>query len=183
MRYFKKLTGNTVYLSPMSPEDAETYIRWLNDPRTSDGLGSTGRGVFTVADERKWILEQAGPYQFAIVRLSDDVLLGNCGFNQIHQKNQNAEVGLFIGEETERSKGYGAEALELLLAYGFDELNLNNIMLKVFSFNARAIACYKKAGFREFGRRHQADFLRGAWQDDVYMEILRDEWRGQKSKA
>jgi len=182
MKYFKKLSGRTVYLSPMNIEDAETYISWINDPKTSDGLGSTGSGAYTLESERKWMLEQAGPYQFAIVRLNDNTLLGNCGFNNINQRNQNAEVGIFIGEAEERGKGYGTETMELLLEYGFNELNLNNIMLKAFAFNERAIACYKKAGFAEFGRRHQANYINGAWQDKVYMEVLRDEWRSRHAQ-
>lgn len=183
MKYIQMRTGKNVYLSPMNVEDTEKYIEWLNDARVSDGLGRTGMGPCTPEMEKKWIQEQAGQYQFAIVRLSDHTLLGNCGFDNISHRNQHAEVGLFIGEEESRGKGYGAEALSLLLEYGFNEMNLNNIMLKAFSFNERAIACYKKVGFREFGRRHQADFVRGEWQDDVYMEILREDWRASRAKA
>ena len=78
------------------------------------------------------------------MRLEDDKLIGNCSIHEIDQLRQCAEVGLFIGDEENRNKGYGKEVLNLLLNYGFDYLNLNNIMLKVFSFNERAINCYKK---------------------------------------
>jgi len=175
MKYVKKLVGKRIYLSPMSVDDAETYVKWLNDFETTDGLGSSSR-VISLEDEKEWIKNNAGNYQFAIVRLEDDTLLGNCGFNEINHLMQNAVVGLFIGDEENRNQGYGQEALDLLLEYGFQYLNLNNIMLKVFSFNERAIQCYKKVGFKEIGRRRQSYFLKGKFYDDVYMDILREEW-------
>src|SRR5699024_12444203 len=60
-----------------------------------------------------------GKYQFSIVDIETDTLIGTCGFNQIDHINQNSEVGIFIGEESKRSQGYGGEALNLLLDYGF----------------------------------------------------------------
>lgn len=174
MRYFKKLVGNRVYLSPMNVEDAETYVKWLNDFNITDGLGSSNR-ITSLENEKEWVKHNSGQYQFAIIRLEDDQLIGNCGIQDIQQLRQCAEVGLFIGEEENRNKGYGAEALNLLVDYGFDYLNLNNIMLKVFSFNERAINCYKKVGFKEIGRRRQAYYLKGRFYDEVYMDILREE--------
>ena len=49
-------------------------------------------------------------------------------------------------------------------------------MLKVFSFNERAISCYKKVGFKEMGRRRQSYYLKGKFYNDVYMDILREEF-------
>lgn len=174
MKYCKKLVGERIYLSPMSVDDAPTYIRWLNDFDVTNGLGSSSR-VETLESEKAWITSNAGNPQFAIVRLSDDALLGNCGIQDIDQRMQRAELGLFIGDEENRGKGYGVEVLNLLLDFGFDYMNLNNILLKVYDFNEAAIACYKKVGFKEMGRRRQAYYLKGKFHDQVYMDILREE--------
>ena len=178
MKYFKKIVGDRIYLSPMNTEDAEKYIEWLTDRRVSDGLNHTKK-VLNVEGEREWILSslKKGDYQFAIVRKEDDTLLGNCGFNDIDNMEKNAEIGLFIGEEENRSKGYGAEVLKLLLDYGFNYLNFHNIYLHVYSFNERAYACYKKVGFKECGRMHEAYRQNGKWYDIIEMEILEDEYR------
>ena len=80
------------------------------------------------------------------------------------------------------NKGYGAEVLNLLLDYGFNYLNMNNIMLNVKSFNERAIACYKKVGFKEYGRRREAYFLNGKYYDHVFMDILAREFEGNYIK-
>lgn len=175
MKYCKKLVGKKIYLSPMKTEDAEIYVQWLNDFNVTDGTGTSTR-VVSLEDEKDWISKNSNQYQFAIIRLEDDKLIGNCGFNEINHIRQCAVVGLFIGDEVNRNNGYGQDVLNLLLEYGFNYLNLNNIMLKVFSFNERAINCYKKVGFKEIGRRRQSYYLKGKFYDEVFMDILREEF-------
>lgn len=174
MNYYKKITGERIYLSPMNIDDAQTYVKWFNDFTVTDGLGCSFKN-FSLEDEKKWLNDNAGQSQFAIIRLEDDKLIGNCGFHAIDQIKQCAEVGLFIGEEENRSMGYGAEVLHLLLDYGFDYLNFHNIMLRVYSFNERAINCYKKVGFKEIGRRRESYYVRGKFHDEVFMDILKEE--------
>lgn len=177
MKYFKKLVGERIYLSSMNIEDAEKYVEWMNDFKVTDGTGRSN-GIMTIEDEKEWITNESksNDLNFAIVKLENDELIGNCGIMKINYKDRTAEVGLFIGDENNRSKGYGAEALRLLLDFGFNYLNLNNIMLVVKSFNERAIACYKKVGFKEFGRRRESYFLNGKYYDDVQMDILAKEF-------
>ena len=153
MKYFKKIEGEKVYLSPMNLEDIEKYVKWMNDFSTTDGLGSSSK-VTTFESERAWLINNMDKkeQQFAIVLKETDKLIGNCGFVDINHLHQKGEVGLFIGEEENRSKGYGTEALSLLVEYGFNYLNLKNIMLKVFSFNKRTIKSYEIIGFKVFGK-------------------------------
>lgn len=174
MRYYKKIEGQNVYLSPMNVEDAEIYVKWLNDLNVTENLGNPS-GTISVAGEREWIGKNSQTCQYAIIRSDTDELIGNCGYNSVDHIKQCAEVGLFIGDEENRNKGYGTESLKLLVNFGFDYLNLNNIMLKVFSFNGRAINCYKKAGFTELGRRRQSYYLKGIYYDEVFMDIIRSD--------
>lgn len=84
-------------------------------------------------------------------------------------------MGLFIGDEKYRNKGYGAEALRLACKYAFDKLNLHSLYLNVFDFNERAIACYKKVGFKEAGRLREAYFVNGKYNDVITMDLLRED--------
>lgn len=177
MKYNKKIVGERIYLSPMSLDDAEKYLEWFCDRNVTDGLGVT---YFqnTYQSEYDWLEEnlKKQSYQFAIVRKKDDILLGNLGFEAINQVHRTATVGIFIGDEENRNKGYGTEALMLSIGYAFDVLNLNNIMLNVYDFNERAVASYKKVGFKEFGRRRQAYYLNNEYYDIIHMDIIRDDW-------
>ncbi len=174
MKYYKKLVGHKVYLSPMCLEDAGTYTKWLNDPSVTENLGMS-HNLVSVSGEQEWISKNSQGTQFAIIKTENDELIGNCGFNAVNQIRQCAEVGIFIGDEENRNNGYGSEAMILLVDFGFNYLNLNNIMLKVFSFNERAINCYKKAGFKEIGRRRQAYYLKGNYHDEIFMDIIRSD--------
>lgn len=175
--YFRKIEGERVYLSPMCIEDAPKYAKWMNDLKITDGLNGSQK-LFTLEGEREWLEtnNKAGNYQFAIVLKETDELIGNCGFNEIDLINGKADFGIFIGEEENRGKGYGTEAIKLLIGYGFDYLNLNNIMLSVYSFNKLAITSYKKIGFKEIGRRRDAIIIKNKRYDEIYMDMIREEY-------
>lgn len=61
--------------------------------------------------------------------------------------------------------------------YGFNYLNLNNIKLDVLEVNKRAIACYEKCGFKEYGRRRKSEFTNGKYYDRISMDILKEEFK------
>ena len=177
MKYFKKLVGERIYLSPMSIEDAEVFTKWLNDFNVTDYISTSAR-INTLEFEKEWLentLKKQGPL-FSIIKLDNDEMIGNIGLHEINNISRTAKLGIFIGEDENRSKGYGTEALKLLLDYGFNYLNLNNIMLTVYNFNGRAIRAYEKAGFKEFGRRRKSYFLNGKYYDKVYMDVLAEEF-------
>jgi len=176
-KYFKKIVGEKCYLSPVNPDDFEKYTEWLNDPEISENL-MVWDNIISLPKEKD-ILEKMAKGSdrvFAIVDLETEELIGNCGLHNINSINQSADLGIFIGNKEYLSKGYGTQAIKLLLNYGFSVLNLNNIMLEVFEYNKRAIRSYQKAGFKEIGRRRQAKFFKNSRYDIIFMDILKEEF-------
>ena len=182
MRYFEKISGERLFLSPMHPDDAEFFTRWSNDPAVAVWFGRY-RDVYTLPGERKYIEEAAadGRHHYSIVLREGDEhrLIGYIQLAGINHIDAKADLNVFIGEEADRGKGYGAEAIRLLLGYGFNTMHLHNIQLHAFSGNAQAIACYKKVGFKELGRRREAKFINGRYVDSIYMDILDREFFAQ----
>ena len=174
MKYFKKMEGEKVYLSPINLDDTELYVKWLNNPRITDFLDCNDN-LITLSNEKEFLEKIANEeFTFAIVKKEDDTLLGNVGLTKIDYKNGRAELGIFIGEEDNLSKGYGSEAIKLLLEFAFNEIRLHTVMLTVFSNNPRAIKAYNKCGFKEFGRRHEAIYHKGEYIDLIYMEVINE---------
>jgi len=85
-------------------------------------------------------------------------------------------MGIGIGEREFRGKGYGRDALNILLRYAFMELNLRRVTLTVFEYNEQAIRMYQQAGFRLEGRHRQVLHREGRRWDMLEMGILREEW-------
>jgi len=183
MKYFKKIPGERVYLSPVNLEDLEIYTKWLNDREISDRLGD-GCLMINLETEKRWIEEalKNGDQSYAIVLNETDELLGNIGLFELKQIYGTATLGLFIGEEEKRGKGYGTEALKLMVGYAFDVLNLRNIMLNVYEFNENAYKSYIKAGFKEMGRRRGAYYVDNKYHDVIYMDITREDWYSSDMK-
>ncbi len=178
MKYFKKLVGDNIYLSPRRVEDAEKFTEWLNDFETTDYIGRSC-AIVTVESEKEHLEEHIrDEANFVIVNLTNEEIIGTIGLLNINHLQRTAVLGIFIGDKTSRNKGYGTEAIKLLLDYGFNYLNLNNIKLDLMEFNERALACYKKCGFKEYGRRRKCNFINGKYYDTIEMDILRDEFEG-----
>lgn len=178
MKYFKKLVGDRVYLSPRSIEDVEKFTEWLNDFETTDYIGRSHL-LIGLEGERKYLQDNINEEGvFAIIDSKDDKLIGTVGLHEIDHLKRRATLGIFIGDKTYREKGYGTEAIRLILDYGFNYLNLNNIKLDLMEFNERALACYKKCGFKEYGRRRKCNFVNGKYYDSIEMDILAEEFEG-----
>lgn len=180
MKFFKKLVGDNIYLSPRNVDEEviEKCVEWLNDFETTDYTGRSAQ-ILTVEDERKYFENsKENEVVFFIVRKENDELIGTVGLHNIDNISRRATLGIFIGDKSGRNKGYGTEAVRLILEYGFKYLNLNNINLDVMEFNERAQACYKKCGFKEYGRRRKSEFLCGKYYDRVSMDILAEEFEG-----
>ncbi len=175
MKYFKKLEGERVYISPMNVEDAEIYTKWLNDPEIVKYL-SLRNSLVSIYGERSYI-EAFSKVEFnlCIVKKENDELIGNIGLNDIDYKNGTAELGIFIGEQENLGKGYGTEAIKLLTNYAFKELRLHSIYLRTYDINERAQKSYEKCGFKEFGRRHESLYMDGKYHDVIYMELINKE--------
>lgn len=182
MAYYKKIIGKRLYLSPINIEDADTYCRWINDFSTSLPLGNAAMNI-GLDQERAFLKDLSTGNHFAIIDKETDKLLGNVSLFEVNQIHRTATTGIFIGEPENRNKGYGREALSLMLDYAFNVLNLNNVMLRVFAFNQRGLASYKAVGFKEIGVRRQAYFAGGKYFDEYFMDILAAEFSNSCLRA
>jgi len=173
---YKKIIGKRIYLSPISSNNYKLYTEWVNDFEVMLGL-SLNKRVITEESQKSFLESSSGnKYDFGIIALESDKLIGNVGFTSVDQINRKATVGIFIGDKEYWNDGYGGEALSLLLDFGFNVLNLNSINLTVFEYNKPAIRCYEKIGFKEAGRLREAVIAGGQKFAEIEMDILAREF-------
>jgi RimJ/RimL family protein N-acetyltransferase len=177
MAHHRRLSGSLCYLSPREEEDVERIKIWDNDLEvllgaSMNGISTPASSVYLTPDRPSNLLE----HMLMIIDLETDVPIGWCALFLQAPVNRRASLGIIIGEKAYWGRGYGTEAVKLMLDYGFGVLNLNSVELGVYSFNRRAIRCYEKVGFRRIGIHRQARILAGVPHDALFMDILADEF-------
>ena len=99
-----------------------------------------------------------------------------CGVNEGDWKNSKVVVGIFIGDVAYHSKGYGTDAMKVLVRFIFEQMNINKVKLEVYSFNKRAISCYEKVGFQVEGVLKEEIFRNGKYHDIIEMSIFKRDY-------
>jgi RimJ/RimL family protein N-acetyltransferase len=176
------LQGKLVRLRAPERGDLPTFVRWFNDPETTQFLL---RGPpMSLEGEEQWYASlstrELDPV-FCIETL-DGKLIGNIGIMHLDWTTRRAEIGVMIGEKDHWSQGFGTEAISLLLKYMFEELNLERVGLYCDEANLRAQRCYQKCGFRLEGKLRHYLFKNGEYVDDIMMSILRSDWEETNRK-
>ena len=108
------------------------------------------------------------------------MLAGNILLSGARPKDRCATVAIALGRE-HIGRGYGTDAMRVIVGYGFREMGLHRIQLGVAPFNPAGIRAYEKAGFVEEGRLRESVLHDGRWYDEVLMSILDHEWAGRRS--
>jgi RimJ/RimL family protein N-acetyltransferase len=173
------LRNDAVTIGPLLPEDTGSLFLWLNDVDAAR-LDLAYRPTDWLAF-KAWLDELPRTQTqmvFAIRKVFEPQIIGFVVFKNIQLVHRSAEMGVRIGAEGERGKGYGTKALALAAGFAWNHLNLHRLSLTVFAHNARAIAAYRAAGFREEGRLQDAAFIDGEWVDVVPMAALRPSRAG-----
>jgi len=175
------ILGNRIRLRALERSDLERCVAWLNDPEVIRSL--LIYQPLSMAKEENFfenMLKQPAEEHLLAIEIKVDEEwrhIGNCSFHHVDWKNRSAEVGIAIGEKQHWGKGYGRDALRLMLRHAFNTMNLNRVFLNVFSTNSRAIQSYKNVGFIEEGRLREDIWQDGKYIDALVMSVLRSEWQ------
>ncbi|HQX10905.1 MAG TPA: GNAT family N-acetyltransferase [Thermoflexales bacterium] len=175
-----QLTSDRIRLIAIDAErDGDLMARWSKDAgmmRLFDSDVPRPRVARqSRADTEKWAYRDTA-IEWAIQVIDGGAVIGRIGLHRYRTSHRAADLHVGIGDRAHWSKGYGREAVTLLLNHAFGEMDLHRVGLIVFAANERAVALYRKLGFVEEGRWRQ--FLRrdGADQDILVMGLLRHEW-------
>jgi len=175
------LAGKVTVLRPLRAADRVVSVRWRNDPDIRDNILGY-RFPITEEMEADWVNsvlkdQSRSRVVLAIEDRRDGALVGFVYLNNLDWFSRNAEFGVLIGEREKQGKGFAREALELVVRYAFQELNLHKIYLRVVSFNKRALELYRTFGFAQEGVQRRHAFVRGRYHDVVLMGLIRNRRR------
>ncbi|MCP1308417.1 GNAT family N-acetyltransferase [Paenibacillus tyrfis] len=175
----KILEGKHIYLRPIEMDDLDDYYAYLSDPTTSRFTGT--QKVFSRQTAASWIENISKPdgsrVDLMIVSQATDRLVGEVVLNDIDPVNRSANIRIAIAGQANQGKGYGTEAMLLMLHYAFGTLNLHRVELSVYAFNDRAIHVYEKLGFKREGVQRDSLYWDHQYHDAIIMSILEHEFR------
>jgi RimJ/RimL family protein N-acetyltransferase len=176
------LRGDRIRLAVLEKDDLETVVRWQQNATFMRLFDATPAYPKSRARLESWLQERQQDrtaFLFGLRRLDDDTLLGYAELEGILWAHQVGWLSIAIGNPACWGRGYGTEAMELLLSFAFHELNLHRIQLTVFDYNRRAIALYEKLGFRREGVFREFMQRDGRRHDMLLYGLLRQEWVSQ----
>lgn len=168
-----KLTMRLIRVS-----DVAHVMTWVNDPEVVKNFQNFDK-KFTRTEERAFLRRLvASPTDrtFSLFRTEDKAYVGQCALNQISGKNKVARPSLFIRRKY-WGKGYGQEAMRLLMDYAFRTLKLHKVWLMVYASNKKALHMYRKLGFKNEGHLRKEYFWRGKYHDIVRMGLLAKDFK------
>ena len=169
----KYLKGDKVYLRHIKKTDLKNgWLDWVNDQESIDGLFSG----FPVSEEelKNYFKLQKLPYSvmFAICKNEDGMYIGNGRLSQIDWVNKECVYGRLIGEKNLKGKGFGSEALILLLRYAFSVLGMNRVYSSAVITNKISIRSNLKIGMKKEGIFKEASYKNGKFVDRVAFAVL-----------
>lgn len=175
------LRGNLVNLRPVERDDLKT----LQQLERNVDLVVLAQGHWQPTSLAHWEkhfdkdLEREEVNWFAIE--ADDKIIGSIGLHHIERRDGTAAVGISILDPDYLGRGYGRDALMLLLDWSFRIENYRRIWLDTLGTNERAIRAYRACGFVEEGRWREHYYFDGAYVDGVAMGLLRQEWEAHRA--
>ncbi len=175
--------GKLVRLAPSTRDDAEVFARWSQDADYMRNLDTDYARPFSAESYiERFNPGHEGPNSvaFHLRTVEDDRLIGFVALHSIEWNNQAGLLAIGIGEPDYRGRGYGADALRLVLRYAFDELNLHRVGLDVIATNTQAIRAYERVGFKQEGIQREAVLRDGQRCGRIVMGVLRHEWQASR---
>ena len=161
MKYYKKIDGKNIYLASIQLEDAESYLQMKT---ATDNLS---RVVFDTYKEEAYDLENAknelndlaAKNAFAIISKDTDEMIGLIGLSNTLAMNQRSDmwIKMYTNLDYEKQVCNGTEAVNLLLAYCYQVMNLHSVVATTPSFNTQAMDIYNRSSLVYYGYRSESE--------------------------
>ncbi|MEF9878171.1 MAG: GNAT family protein [Clostridia bacterium] len=178
-----RLTGERILLREYRADDIGEIRKWVNDPITTRYLSTRFWPAQTMVDTEEFLSRMLqsshNAYNFVIADIQDEHYIGQLDMFRLDWRLRCGELGMVIGNASDRGKGFGCEALLLLQEFAFQTLGMERIELEVHMDNEAARKCYQKAGFFLEGVKRHAYFSEGKFCDVGILSVLREEFQPQ----
>jgi RimJ/RimL family protein N-acetyltransferase len=170
-----------ILLRPILMDDADSIFMYRSNAEVNQYQGWIPR---TIEDVHHFIANKVSPeinqpgtwFQFAIIKLDNNELIGDIGVHFLASDVLQVELGCTLNQKY-HGKGYAFEAVTAIINYLFNELGKHRIIVSIDSRNQASIRLIERLGFRKKGLVKENSELNGEWVDDLVYAVLKVEWK------
>lgn len=173
----KWLSGKSVRLRAVEPEDIEILLDWENNPshwEVSGTLTPFSRDLMKKYIENAHLsIYQTGQFRFIIETIDQGLAVGTADIFDFEPTHKRAGVGILIGDNENRNMGYATEAIDLLIAYSFNHLELHQLYCNILIENNSSIRIFEKMGFKITGTKKSWVRSGDIYKDEYFMQLIK----------
>jgi diamine N-acetyltransferase len=166
--------ANSVYLRVVEPHDAPLLLLWENNPQhwkvTDTEVPFSMQAILQLIDQQQQI-RLTGQLRMMICLNETEEAVGAIDLYDVDFKNKNAAIGILIGDEKNKKKGYAAESLVLMQEYAKNSLELHNLYCSIQADNEASIHLFEKIGFEKIGTRKEWFLMKGQRVDEILYQL------------
>ena len=170
------LKGETIYLRALEPNDLEFVYAVENDELVWEvSHTQTPYSRFLIRqylENANQDIYEAKQLRLAICNFGDDNAIGLIDIFDFDPKNNRAGIGIVIQKETDRSKGYGKEALGIVIAYSFKQLQLHQLFVNIAVHNVSSLNLFTTFGFEKIGIKKDWNYTNNSYHDEVLFQLI-----------
>jgi len=171
--------GQRIRLRAIEPED-QPFFHAFDEDSEANVNSSMLYFPRSQAGDRRWfekaLLEEPENDEYRLViELKEHGAIGTINTVACDKRMGTFRYGIAIGRDY-WGKGYAKEAIRILLRYFFEELRYQKVTVNIYDFNERSIKLHEKLGFQHEGRLRRMIYTGGAFHDEIYMGLTREEF-------
>jgi RimJ/RimL family protein N-acetyltransferase len=177
-----KLQGKRIYLGTIEKEHCKTlWEEFEYDFVNKTEELNIGHPIEKAEEWFEQIKKDQGNTHVRLgIFLNNGTIIGDIALQDINYKNRSCSIGMGMSKLEYRNKGYGKEAVKILLEYGFNNMGLERITANTLETNISAQKSLEKIGFKLEGKERQAIYFGGKKYDRYNYGLLADEYRDEK---
>ena len=178
----KEIRGTNIILREQRPEDAPFFAYWFNQPQVMFQCGFTEA---TDEEHERFVITHNHRTEDSVWYTITDLegnIIGETGLLRMWPAWHCTDLSIIIPDPKMQHKGYGTEAIRIMLEMAFSNYDMNRVAIGVVGLNANALEFYKKIGFKQEGMQEQGYYYNNEYSDFIMMRILREEWNQDRKK-
>jgi diamine N-acetyltransferase len=171
------LKGEKIYLRTIEPSDAQLMLKWENNPENwavSNTLVPFSEHLILQYVNSAQDIFETKQLRFIICLTETNTPIGTIDLFEYDPLHRRAGVGVLIDEVTERNKGFANEALQLMINYSFDRLNLHGLFCNIFESNDPSVKLFEKNNFVQTGIKKDWVLLKNKWENELFFQLINE---------